>query len=298
MNSKLNYLLFVIIILSSCKPSGKNIAVEKESIEILVDMPLKSIINEQVKVYSATDTFPLIVLNEANEADILQTILTKKGTYAIISRMLTKAELQRANALNEVDVKQIILAYDGIAMIANQDFIYDSLTKEQLRTLFLSNTTKTPKMVFENNRSGSVNYLFEFAGLKPSETKNVFAEKSYDSLTAFLRLDKNSIGFIPYAYISEINSNTTLNSLEGLKILGITTKDSTGKVNTFQPSQENIATGDYPLVRTINLIKGNSKDESGMLFVNFLQRERAQRLFLKSGLVPFKMPGRQILIST
>ena len=61
------------------------------------------------------------------------------------------------------------------------------------------------------------------------------------------------------------------------------------------PSQENIDEHKYPLARDLYIINCQGYSGLGMGFASFLSGERGQRIVLKSGLVPVRMPGRKIV---
>ena len=62
------------------------------------------------------------------------------------------------------------------------------------------------------------------------------------------------------------------------------------------PSQENIAGGLYPLTRDIKMLNYQPFSGLGMGFASFVAGDIGQRIILKSGLVPVKIPSRNIKI--
>jgi len=63
----------------------------------------------------------------------------------------------------------------------------------------------------------------------------------------------------------------------------------------FYPSQDNIATGKYPLARELYIINCQGYEGLGIGFSSFIAGEKGQRIILKSGLVPVRVPGRKII---
>jgi phosphate transport system substrate-binding protein len=68
------------------------------------------------------------------------------------------------------------------------------------------------------------------------------------------------------------------------------------KPEYFFPTQDNLAQEKYPLARRLYIINGQGYSGLGMGFGSFITGERGQRIVLKSGLVPVRVPGRNIRI--
>jgi phosphate transport system substrate-binding protein len=64
----------------------------------------------------------------------------------------------------------------------------------------------------------------------------------------------------------------------------------------YMPSQNNIAEGKYPLARDLYIINGQGFTGLGMGFASFVAGDIGQRIILKSGLLPERIPGRKINI--
>jgi phosphate transport system substrate-binding protein len=64
----------------------------------------------------------------------------------------------------------------------------------------------------------------------------------------------------------------------------------------FTPSQNNIAERKYPLARDLYIINCQGYSGLGMGFASFVAGDIGQRIILKSGLLPIRIPGRNITI--
>jgi phosphate transport system substrate-binding protein len=67
-----------------------------------------------------------------------------------------------------------------------------------------------------------------------------------------------------------------------------------GKTAYYAPTQNNLAEGKYPLARDLYIINCQGYSGLGMGFASFIAGDIGQRIILKSGLLPIKMPGRNI----
>ena len=75
-----------------------------------------------------------------------------------------------------------------------------------------------------------------------------------------------------------------------LSVKGISKKEY------YAPSQNNIAEAKYPLARDLYIINGQGYSGLGMGFASFVAGDIGQRIILKSGLMPARVPGRKIII--
>ena len=77
-----------------------------------------------------------------------------------------------------------------------------------------------------------------------------------------------------------------------VQVLAVQSKDN----SLSKPSQDNIASGSYPLTREIKMLNYQGSSGLGMGFASFVGGDIGQRIILKSGLVPIRIPGRNIKI--
>jgi phosphate transport system substrate-binding protein len=81
-----------------------------------------------------------------------------------------------------------------------------------------------------------------------------------------------------------------VDNVNTLKVKGLTSE------NAFTPSQNNIAERKYPLARDLYIINCQGYSGLGMGFASFVAGDIGQRIILKSGLLPVRIPGRNITI--
>ena len=64
----------------------------------------------------------------------------------------------------------------------------------------------------------------------------------------------------------------------------------------YTPSQNNIAEGKYPLARDLYIINCEGFSGLGMGFASFVAGDIGQRIILKSGLLPIRIPTRKFTV--
>ena len=81
--------------------------------------------------------------------------------------------------------------------------------------------------------------------------------------------------------------------IDKIKVLNVlNTQDN----KYYSPSQNDIATGKYPLARDLFVVNCQGYSGLGMGFSSFVSSDIGQRIILKSGLVPIQFPSRKIRI--
>jgi phosphate transport system substrate-binding protein len=100
------------------------------------------------------------------------------------------------------------------------------------------------------------------------------------------------IGIVGVNWISQPSAL----SKDYLKNINVLSVKSTTKDGFFAPTQNNIAEGKYPLARDLYIINCQGFSGLGMGFASFVAGDKGQRIILKSGLLPIRMPGRNFII--
>ena len=89
----------------------------------------------------------------------------------------------------------------------------------------------------------------------------------------------------PTQNVVRFKNNINILSVKGLN-----------KNDYFYPSQNNLAEKTYPLARDLYIINCQTYAGLGKGFGSFITGERGQRIILKSGLLPVRVPGRNMQI--
>ena len=185
--------------------------------------------------------------------------------------------------------RQTLFASDAIALIANKKG-NDTLISVQEIIAFMQgkSSTKIKGFVFDNPNSSTVRYMNNLAGLKTTPEKNIFSFKTNQEVIKYVSENNGMIGVVGLNWLQQNNVDTKNISLLSVKNL---------KNDAYiYPSQNNIADNSYPLARDLYIINCQGYDGLGMGFASFITGEIGQRIILKSGLLPFRIPGRNIVI--
>lgn len=308
-NSIIYLTLFLLFLLgSSCSQRKSSEEAKQESrfkiykgqLNVDVDAGLEPIIKEQKEVF---DYFYDNVQSHffyKNEKEMLEDFKSKKATVLLLSRELEKSEANDLRNLDTIYIRQLPVAYDAVALIADKSFDDTNLDMEVLKKYFEPKnvSSSNPKLIFENQNASSVRFILNKLGYKESVSPNVFAAQSAYDVIDYVSKNKNAIGFIPYNMVSDTDDDRVKGILERIKILSLRAKNEAGQVVRVSANQSDIAEGIYPLIRTVNTVTRNTSDDNlELLLVSFLSKEKGAKIFLKAGLMPVKMPEREINVN-
>jgi phosphate transport system substrate-binding protein len=201
---------------------------------------------------------------------------------------LTKSQEDKLKAIDVIG-KNTPFCSDAIALVVNQKSSKTAITVSEVFEILKGQNTNV-QFVFDNENSSTLSYLMQKANVK-SLSKNVTALKSNFEVIKFVSENNNSIGFVGVNWL--LNPSIELESIiKEVKVLAV--GESIQKA--VKPTQSNIETKEYPFIRKIYLLNYQGRTGLGMGFASFVKSEVGQRIILKSGLVPVKIPTREIRI--
>lgn len=300
MKNSIPLLLFAFIVpFTACVDNGTKVKSTSltDTLEVWADTSLHVLINEQRKAFENAYTNPILQISYTHESRIIERLMSDKLNCAILQRNLTPNEAKYLAEKEDFVPKQYVVAYDAFVFIVNKDHPVKALSVQDIRDYFNKKGTINYQLVFESNHCQAIPYFQSYFNLSGGQILSAFSKSNLDELLGFIRNDKNSIGIIPFSYISDIGSTATIDLLKDLKVMEIQFTDSTGKLRSVNPSQESITTRDYPFVAPIVLLNCNMEKKSGTTFVNYLLKPKAQRLFMKCGVVPAVFPTREVKVN-
>ncbi len=189
------------------------------------------------------------------------------GTAAIgmSSRELTQAE-------KDSGLKEIVIAYDGIAVIVNNANAANGLTKQQIKDIFAGNVTNWKEVggndakitvVTREAGSGTRTAFQELVMGKVNITESAVTQGSTGGIIQTVAGDKNSIGYISYGSLD--------NTVKVLTVDGIA------------PSVTTIKDKTYTIQRPfLYVTKGETTDPVAKAFIEYTLSVEGQN-FLEAG---------------
>ncbi|MCE1189893.1 MAG: substrate-binding domain-containing protein [Ignavibacteria bacterium] len=276
------------------------------SIKISVDDAFQSVMDSEITAFQASYDQAKIHASYKTEVDAMSDLLNDSARIIVISRELTPAEKKTFEDIKIVP-RVTKIAVDAVALIVNMDNS-DSLIKIQNIIDLLSgkianwnqlvpkSKNNAPvKVVFDNNKSGIVNYCVNLLPGKKILNKNVYAVNSSSSVVDYVKKEKNALGFINLAWISDGRDSASKEFLSSIRVAAVAPYDSSEfGGNYFQPYQAYLALKQYPMMRGVYVISREARAGLGLGFASYLAGDKGQRILYKSGLLPAQMPIRLV----
>lgn len=261
----------------------------KGTVTILVDETLTPIIEDQVAVFESNYDAK-VDISSKSESEVVLSLFKEESGIAVLSRNLTDEE-NKIFAQKKIAPKITKFATDAIAFISNKsnnDTLID--LKNVIDYMQGKSISNIKGLVFDNPNSSTVRYMNALAGIKAIPENGVYSFKTNQEVIKFVAQNKGMIGILGVNWLSQPMPEMQ-EYVDKVNVLSV--KGLSGD-NYYVPSQNNIAEGKYPLARDLYIINGQGYTGLGMGFASFVAGDIGQRIILKSGLLPVRIPGRKI----
>ena len=295
--SKIILVVLVSLLLVKCKQNEESQnnkeTILKGSTTVFVDETLTPIVEDQVAVFENKYKAQIKLVSKS-ETETINSLLKEKSAIAVLTRDLTDEENQIFKQ-KKITPKITKFAVDAIAFISNKSTKDTLIVLKDVVEFMKGNPNPNIKgLVFDNPNSSTVRYMNTLAGIKSIPKTGVFSFKTNEEVIKFVSENPGMIGVVGVNWLSQPNSDMQV-SIDNINVLSV--KGLTGN-EYFFPSQNNLAEGKYPLARDLYIINGQGSAGLGMGFASFIAGDIGQRIILKSGLLPVRIPGRKLQIRT
>ena len=292
-NSKFYILFFASLLFVMCNQKEQKITsketILKGSATIFVDETLAPIIEDQVAVFESKYDAKIKLVSKS-ESETVNSLFKEKSAIAILTRNLTPQEniIFEQKKITPIITK---FATDAIAFISNKS-TKDTLIDLKNVVEFMQGkpSSSIRGLVFDNPNSSTLHYMNSLAGIQSIPEKGVYSFKTNEEVIKFVAQNNGMVGvlgvnwlFQPMPEMQKYVDKVNVLSVKGLS-----------EPNYYAPTQNNIAEGKYSLARDLYVVNGQGYSGLGMGFASFVAGDIGQRIILKSGLVPIKIPGRRI----
>ncbi len=294
--AKISYFIFlaVIVFFFACnqsKSSKNKETILKGSATIFVDETLTPVIEDQVEIFESKYEAKIKLISKS-ESETVNSLFKEKGAIAILSRNLTSEEL-KVFEQKKIVPKITMFATDAVALISNKNTKDSIVALKDVISFMQGKAVPSIKgLVFDNPNSSTVRYMNSLAGIKTIPEKGVFSFKTNDEVIKYVSENEGMIGVVGVNWLSQ-PMPAMQKYVDNINTLNVKGLDSE---NAFAPSQNNIAERKYPLARDLYIINCQGYSGLGMGFASFVAGDIGQRIILKSGLLPVRIPGRNITI--
>lgn len=201
---------------------------------------------------------------------------------AMASRSIKSKEIEQAKAKG-LEVKEVVLGFDGITIIANHANTVKDIDDITLGKVFRGEITNwkelggddAPIVVLSRDSSSGTHEFFKEHIIRENNTKKdleygpkTLYMPSNEAIKQEVKSNKYTIGYIGMGYMD--------NSVEAIKVDGI------------EASVENVASKKYPIAREVYWYVDNNASEDVSNLVDYALSSKGQELVKEEGFVPVK----------
>lgn len=262
------------------------------TLELFCDENLKSIVLQQLEIFELNYPKAKVIPIFLNEKEIVAKLLNGTARTALIAKKLSKAELKQIEKIDTIKAREHYIAKSALALAVNKSAT-KVISEEALKSLF----TEGKKNIIVEGRDGlRLLALCKMLGID-NFGQNIAAVSTLDSVLAYVEQNKNVLGLIDYAHISDEFSAKTEAIFSQVSFLKVKTFcDDTTQLVSANPGD--IFTECYPLVTTLNYVVTDYRNKLSLGLATFLIKPKSARIFIHAGFIPEIMPQREILIDT
>lgn len=270
--------------------TGKILAGE---LAVIVDESILPIMLEQADVFKTSYENANIRLIPLPEKEAINALIAGQADIAVLARSLSTEE-SAGFVKRQLKPRTFPIFYDGVLFFNNLSAADTSIDINTLKSLLKGESNSGKRLVFDNINSTNFRKVKELTNLEKVSGQSVKGMKTSKEVIDEVLADPNSIGVISYGqYLDCIKQFGEENKIRILSLQSIKDGKSLG---FFKPSQTTFATDEYALKSEFQVLNYQPKMGLGIGFSAFMTGDRGQRIVLKYGLLPYTMPGREIII--
>lgn len=272
---KLKYLsllmisLFVAVFLSGCFGGG----VEKASIVIKGSTTVLPIAQACAEAFMDKNPNIEIMVSGGGSGVGAASIVDGTSDIGIMSRAMKDKEVKTALD-NGVDIKENVVAKDGLAVIVHPSNTVEDLTIEQIKEIYTTNSSDWKKfgsnsgkimVISRDSASGTFEAFNELALSKVKVRPDSLLQASNRAVASVVASTPGAIGYAGLGYLNE--------TVKAIKVNGIAVNEA------------NVINGTYPLARPLFMYTKQDASDATKKFINFVLSKEGQEIVKQNGFV-------------
>ncbi|MBW8685524.1 substrate-binding domain-containing protein [Chitinophaga rhizophila] len=283
-------LLAAAALLASCGQANKS-GEERDTptsgtIRISVDETYRPLMEAEIKVFESLYKKAHIIAEYKPEAECFKDLLSDSSRLIFVTRDFNEEEKAYIKE-KKITPQSLLLAWDGVALIANRNNPDTILTMDQVRKIMDgSDSTKKRQIVFDNQSSSTVRYVRDSINKGKPLPANVMAAKTNPEVVDYVAKMKDAIGVIGVSWISDPNDSASIEFTNKVAVVKVRADYGSEFV---KPYQAYIALGSYPLKRGLFFCLKEPYGGLGSGFATFLGSYEGQMIISKFRLFPARL---------
>ena len=278
----------------------------------MCDKSFENIMQQEIDVFEFQYPKAHILARYLPQNDVIDSLMEMKTRAIVAARDLTPQEKEFLRK-NKRMVRSKMIAVDALALIVNPENTIEMISRKEIGDILTGKLTNWNevepnkmgeiKIVFDDEKSSTVQYMRDSLMNGQPFGKNIYAQNSIEGVFEAVKKNKNAIGVIGVSWITSDMRNTDMSTeqmvaeLNDDKGVNVAEFDSSVKVlkvmgNTreaYKPYQQYIYDGRYPLFRQMYMIIASAGGTLEHGFFSFVTSFNGQKLIMKTGVMPAVM---------
>lgn len=267
---------------------------------VAVDESFRPIMEEELNTYALKYPETTLVPTYCSEDSAFRLLKADSVKMIIATRGLSEAEKAYFKQHTYVPT-QMVIGYDALSLIVNKASADTLITLDEIKGIVSGRITRWEqlahhqqkgelRLVFDHSGSSTVRYMRDsLNGGKPL-SGNLFAQGDNKAVIEAVKADPTIIGVVGTDWLKK-QGTAALSSFASLDVKTMMVSYFSGAdEDFFRPYQYYIATGQYPLVRSVYVIETDPRSSSPTKnFYFFLKGQNGQTILLnQSQMLPYK----------
>jgi phosphate transport system substrate-binding protein len=251
---------------------GKEKSNKTSGVTISGSTSVGPLIEKEAEKFKASNSGINIEVNQLGSSAGIKDAINATVNIGMSSRDLKKEE-------KNAGLKEVEIAYDGIALIVNSKNNVKGLTMAQIKDIYTGKITNWKDVggkdapivvVSREDGSGTRDAFQEIVGYKAEElAKEAQIGDGSGNIKSTVSTNENAIGFISFEYIDD-----TINALT---------------VDNVEPKASAVKDSTYKISRPFLLVyKEDKADENSKKFIDYILSEEGQKIVEENGLIKIK----------
>lgn len=259
-----------------------------DDVHIAVDETFRPIMEEEMEVFALEHPEASMKPVFCSENEALRLLLCDSLRSCIVTRPLTDAEIKTIRS-HTLEPRQSLIATDAFALIVNKENNDTLITLDEIKKIVTGQITKweelkyakkrgTLNLVFDHEGSSTVRYMTDSLCGGKKLSGNLYAQGSNDSVIALVKRNPDIIGVVGANWLKS-RKDSALYSFKNLdvNVMWVSRYADDARREFFRPYQYNIATAEYPLLRSVYAICTDPRSQSlERVFYFFLKGQKGQ----------------------
>ena len=284
-------LLVVLAGMASCgsKKSGNPNWMKEDDVDVAIDETFRPIMENMVETFGMAHPEATMKPLYVSEDSTIRLMVRDSLRCCIVTRKLTPEEQAMVEG-HTLGVKQSLIATDAIALVVNKANTDSLITLDEVKQIVQGKITRWEQLkhhsrsgnlgvVFDNSGSSTVRFMRDSLNAGQPLKGPVYASEKGTNLSVLemVKNNPNIIGVVGTNWLKG-NSDTPLASFDSLDV-NVMRVARTEDNKFVRPFQYYIATGDYPLLRSVYILTTDPRSQSMVkLFYFFAKGQKGQTI--------------------